>query len=100
MSKRGNGSGDYWSKLEVGYREAIKDWISQRQSDLARLQEGAELRVLNYLIATNSGGAIALLAFMGNSEYARRLFGLKVSLSLFVIGIVICGGLVAYFGHH
>jgi hypothetical protein len=53
-------------------------------------------RVQQYLFLTNSGGAIAVLSFMGASENVRAMLGPKWSLGFFVLGLILVGLLSAY----
>jgi len=89
-----------WSEHSEENKKAFNEWAERRSNQLLRLVEDTELRILRYLMVTNSGGAIALLSFLGTSEYARSLPGLKFSLALFIIGIIICGVLATYGAHH
>lgn len=44
-------------------------------------------RALRFLLITNSGGAVTTISFLGASEHARGLLGVKVSLGLFLVGV-------------
>ena len=52
-----------------------------------------------YLTLTNGGGAVALLAFMGNSAAVRAAASARLSLALFVFGLIAVGVLSAA-DHH
>ena len=71
------------------------DYINERWKQLLRLVEDTELRALKYLTLTNSGGAIAVLSFMGASESVRNLTGPKIALGFFIVGIILTGVLMA-----
>jgi hypothetical protein len=48
-------------------------------------------RAIRYLLLTNSGGAIAVLGFLGGSPAAISLTSAKIALLFFVIGVVLVG---------
>ncbi len=76
------------------------NFINQRWSQLARLDEEAELRALRYLTFTNSGGAITVASFLAGSQYDELPTGPLVALFLYVLGVVLAGALVAYSVHY
>ena len=76
------------------------EYIHARSSFLTNLLMLQIERVLKYLFLTNSGGAIAILSFMGASESVRSMSGPKWALGCFVIGVILVGVLYAYQLHH
>lgn len=81
-------------------RAARLKYIDSRAEQLLRLMEDSELRVLRYLTLTNAGGAVATLSFLGASESVRALAAPKVSLGLFLLGLILVGILIAFAWHH
>lgn len=71
-------------------------YFHDRRSFLTNLLMLQIERVLKYLFLTNSGGAIAVLSFMGASGSIRTLSGPKWALGCFVFGIIMIGFLSAY----
>ncbi len=65
--------------------------INRRWKQLYDLEKERAENAIKYLLLTNSGGAVAVLSFMGASEKARILVGPKLALLCFVIGIVSIG---------
>lgn len=75
------------------------DYINRRWSQLHSLQkEWAEVAI-KYLFYTNSGGAVAVLSFMGSSEEARAATGSRISLVCFGLGILLVGVFHAFQYH-
>jgi len=65
--------------------------ISRRWKQLYDLEKERAETAIKYLLLTNSGGAVAVLSFMGASEKARTSFGPKFALLCFLIGIILIG---------
>lgn len=65
--------------------------INQRWGQLHQLEKEWGERAFAYLMVTNAGGAIATLSFLGASDRALQLAGVKWALVLFVLGIVLVG---------
>jgi hypothetical protein len=80
---------DYWLQ-----------YINQRWGQLYQLEKEWAERALSYLLVTNAGGAIATLSFLGASERALNLGGVKLALVAFVLGIALVGVLIAKTYHH
>lgn len=84
-----------FSKTDPQTRESRVAYIKERWTQLSRLVEDTQLRALKYLLLTNSGGAIAVLSFMGSSESTRTQTGPMYALGFFISGIILTGILVA-----
>lgn len=80
-------------------RSARLKYIDTRWEQLLRLVEDAELRTLKFLTLSNAGGAAATLSFLGASEAVRKLCSPKISLGLFVLGLIFVGVLNALSTH-
>ena len=52
-------------------------------------------KAISYLMLTNSGGAVAVLSFMGASDTVRRMVGPKIASGCFSLGVICTGILVA-----
>lgn len=74
--------------------------INQRWGQLYQLEKEWGERCLSYLMVTNAGGAIATLSFLGASDRALGMGGVKFALGLFVLGIVLVGVCIARAYHH
>lgn len=66
-------------------------FVNVRWGQLYALEKDWGERALRYLLLTNFGGAVATISFLGASEQARVLLGVKVSLGLFLVGIILVG---------
>ena len=75
------------------------EYINQRWKQLYELEKEWAEKAVKYLLATNSGGAVAVLSFLGASAKARSLTGPAVALSLFLLGVVLVGVFHAYQYH-
>ena len=71
-------------------------YIDNRQAFLLQLLLVWVDRVLQYLFLTNSGGAVAILSFMGASDTVRSMSGPKWALAFFLLGLILLGVLSAY----
>jgi hypothetical protein len=59
---------DRYSDLDPEKREHVYAYINRRWGQLYQLDREWGQRGLNYLMLTNSGGAVAILSFLGASE--------------------------------
>ena len=75
------------------------EYINRRWSQLCALEKEWAERATKYLLATNSGGAVAVLSFLGASAKARSLTGPAIALVLFLLGVVLVGIFNAYQYH-
>jgi len=82
-----------FSQLPESHRQQNIDHINQRWSQLYHLQKEWADKAVNFLFLTNSGGAIAMLSFIGTREDVHCL--VKIGLALMLIGIILVGVLVA-----
>lgn len=89
-----------YSGLDPQSRERFSKHISRRWGQLHELEKEWGERALKYLLLTNSGGAIATLGFVGANDKTLNLFGAKLALALFVIGIILVGISNAKTFHH
>ena len=80
-----------YSQLDEIKRAAYLNHINQRWGQLYNLEKEYGDRAYKYLMLVNSGGAIAILSFMGASQIARDSCGVKLALVLFVCGVVLVG---------
>lgn len=87
------------SETEEPVRSARRQYIDRRWDQLLGLVQEAELRILKFLTLSNAGGAVATLSFLGASEAVRKLWLPKISLGLFVLGVVLVGALNAIGTH-
>jgi len=82
------------------FRTESINYINQRWSQLNLLSKDVSDRAIKYLMLTNSGGAIAMLSFLGASETVRSLLAPKIALGFFSLGIILVGVLNATILHH
>ncbi len=75
-----------------GEREIRNEFISKRWEQLYEISNTAGDDAIKYLFATNAGGAVAVLAYLGTlAENGVSLLSVKFALLLFFIGIVLVG---------
>ncbi|MGA2802440.1 MAG: hypothetical protein ABSE97_08760 [Verrucomicrobiota bacterium] len=67
------------------------EYINQRWKQLHALEKECAEVAIKYLLLTNSGGAIAVLSFMGSSEKARSSHYAVAALASFVVGVILVG---------
>lgn len=91
---------ELFSKQDPEVRQSLNAHINQRWGQLYVLEKEWGERALRYLLLTNSGGAIATLGFLGASPAAINMFGAKISLFLFVLGVFLVGVSTAKQFHH
>lgn len=70
-------------------------YIDTRWGQLYELQKQWGDEAIKYLMLLNSGGAVATLSFIGAFSEARVAWTPKIALSMFFIGIVIAGIMIA-----
>ena len=70
-------------------------YISARWSQLNGLTKDWTDKAVSYLMLTNSGGAVAVLSFMGASDRVREMVGPRFALGFFALGVVFTGILVS-----
>jgi hypothetical protein len=67
------------------------EYINQRWKQLHALEKECAEVAIKYLLLTNSGGAVAVLSFMGSSEKARSSHFTVAALASFVVGVILVG---------
>jgi hypothetical protein len=72
-------------------KKAWTEYINGRWKDLSDLQQEAARAAGTYLMVTNSGGAIAVLSFMGAMKTTTPITTAPAMLLAFVFGIVLVG---------
>jgi hypothetical protein len=83
------------SQIEPALRQPYIDQINQRWGQLYSLEKEWHEKAWKYLFLTNSGGAVAMLSFLGGySDYSSKWL-LSVGLSLFVLGVIVVGICIA-----
>lgn len=80
-----------FSKLEPAVRDRLIGHIDRRWRQLYELEKEWGERAYKYLFLTNSGGAIAMLSFLGAYDKALNLVSTKIALFLFVVGVFLVG---------
>ena len=70
-------------------------FISARWSQLNGLTKEWTDKAISFLMLTNSGGAVAVLSFMGASDKVRGMLGPRIALGRFSFGVICTGILVA-----
>jgi len=88
-----------YSETNEEMRQHRMKYIDERWGQLSNMAQEASQRAVNLLFLINSGGAVAMLSFMGASEKIRTLAGPKYSLGIFVLGIILTAILNAYILH-
>jgi hypothetical protein len=81
--------------MPVEVREEIKTGIQTHTETLRGLLTASAEMARKYLLFTNAGAAVALMAFMGNNEHVRSSPIAWAGLGLFTMGVVACGFLTA-----
>lgn len=75
------------------------NYINTRWGQLNSLSKEYSDNAIKYLFLTNAGGAVTVLSFLGASESIREQYSPKVSLALFILGIITTGVLRAQIMH-
>ena len=73
------------------HREANIGYANERWRQLYAVQSDWAADGIKYLMLVNSGGAVAMLAFLGSVAKARDLVWPKATLGFFALGIVLIG---------
>ncbi len=74
---------------EAAQQKSI-DFVNARWGQLHKLEEDWGEKVYKYLLLTNSGGAVALLSFLGSGKAPDVLWA-KVALASFVTALIVVG---------
>ena len=80
-----------WSAIPEPQQKVLHQWADGRYELLRRMAEDSAVRLVRYLVLTNSGGAISIISFMGASDSVRDSVYAKFALALFVIGLILIG---------
>lgn len=80
-----------YSKDTKENREANIGYTNERWRQLYSVQSDWATEGIKYLMLVNSGGAVAMLAFLGSVANARDLVWPKATLASFALGIVLIG---------
>ena len=88
-----------YSQLDASTKEVISAHINRRWGQLYGLEKEWGEKAHKYLFLTNSGGAIAILSFLGVAKELNGV-GTKVALFLFVLGLIFVGISSAMTFHH
>ena len=73
------------------------DQVNQRWSQLYHLQKEWSDKAINFLFLTNSGGAIAMLGFIGATQHVHFL--VVLGLGIMLLGLIFVGILIAHVYH-
>ncbi|MCC7407700.1 MAG: hypothetical protein IT442_06485 [Phycisphaeraceae bacterium] len=65
--------------------------INTRWEQLYFLEKEAIDRAIKYLFYVNAGGAVAVLGFIGANQEISSLVSVKVTLSFFILGLLMVG---------
>ena len=85
------------SQMPLEIQRQYIDRINQRWSQLYHLQKEWADKVINFLFLTNSGGAIAMLGFIGSRQQVHSL--VVWGLGIMLLGLIFVGVLVAHVYH-
>jgi hypothetical protein len=84
-----------FSSLAPEIQEKLIASVDGRWAQLYGMERDWGAKVYKYLLLTNSGGAIALLSFLGTDK-APKVLAAKLALMCFVLGVVMLGVAVAH----
>jgi len=85
------------SQLPLEIQRQYIDQINQRWSQLYHLEKEWTDKAINFLFLTNSGGAIAMLGFIGTKQQVS--FWVVLGLGIMLLGLILVGVLVARVYH-
>lgn len=77
--------------MPVEARAEIKTGIQTHTEILRGMLIASAEMARKYLLFTNAGAAVALMAFMGNNEHVRSSPVAWAALGLFTVGVIACG---------
>jgi hypothetical protein len=89
-----------YSELDSLYRQDVIDSIKQRWEQLYELEKEWSDKAVKFLFLTNSGGAIALLSFLGTGAILIQSSYVKFGLISFVVGILFVAVIIARAHNH
>lgn len=90
----------FFSKESPTVQQEHWKFINRRWAQLHELEKEWSNQAIKFLMFTNSGGALAVLGFMGASEAARNSRWAQIALGCFAFGVVFVGILTAFVLHH
>jgi hypothetical protein len=88
-----------YQEFDPQYRERVDRFITDRWNQLNELERDWADKVVRYLFLTNSGGAIAVLTYMGTQPEQAESAGARWMLVLFSLGVVLVGVLSVLTAH-
>ena len=84
---------------EVPSEDQKTQRITSRAESLWKLTEACETDFAKYLLLSTAGGAVATLTFMGTAPDLRAMWGPRIALFAFLVGVVVCGAVLAARAH-
>lgn len=79
-----------FSKMSEPKQQQVIDIVNRRWGQLYELEKEWGERVYKYLLLANSGGAVAMLSFLGTGK-ATHVMASQMALVAFVLGVIITG---------
>lgn len=79
-----------FSQMTEVRQQQVIDAVNRRWGQLHGLEKEWGERVYKYLLLSNSGGAVAMLSFLGTGK-AAHLMASQLALVAFVLGVIITG---------
>ena len=88
--------------MEGDVRQNSINYLNQRWAQLYELEKEWGDKAVNYLLLTNSGGAIATLSFLGAVKdlTPTQYLNFKIALICFALGVFLVGVTTARAYHH
>ncbi|MGD9730468.1 MAG: hypothetical protein AB7R40_24200 [Nitrospiraceae bacterium] len=83
------------SDMSPERRREVREYVKTRWSELAEFQGNSEQAAITYIFLVNSGGAIAILGFMGATRTTTPFVNAPAMLFAFALGVVLVGFLRA-----
>jgi hypothetical protein len=88
-----------FNQLDDSERPAEVQWVVKRWEQLYALNREATSSVFNFLFLTNTGGAAAVLGFIGASKAATTSLPVTLALLCFALGVILVGVLKSLYFH-
>src|SRR6266446_6638553 len=79
------------SEMPNEMREVRLAYVKERWSQLADLEKEYGQSAFTYLMVVNSGGAAAVLSFMGAMKTTTPILGAQWMLALYLLGVILVG---------
>jgi len=86
-----------YSDYDEQWRDFTGKFIRERWGQLNSMIRDVINKITQFLFLTNSGGAVAILSYMGVNSDARKLLGPRLSLTCFLLGLIIYGFYLAMY---